>query len=106
MTDVDEQYALAQRVLAAQPFNDLIGARVMAFGGGEATLELDIADHHRQQYGLVHGGVLAYLADNSLTFAGGTVLGPSVLTAGFTITYERSARAGTLRAHATVVQSD
>ncbi|MGP5081274.1 hypothetical protein ACTXJ8_05620 [Corynebacterium variabile] len=28
-----------------------------------------------QQHGFFHGGVLSYLADNSLTFAGGTAPG-------------------------------
>ena len=32
----------------------------------------DLAEHLKQQHGFVHGGVLAYLADNALTYAGGT----------------------------------
>jgi uncharacterized protein (TIGR00369 family) len=54
----------------------------------------------------VHGGVLAYAADNVLTFAGGSVLGPSVVTAGFTINYLRAARDGVLRAEAAVVHAN
>jgi uncharacterized protein (TIGR00369 family) len=94
---------LATTVLAAQPFNDQVGARINACGAGEAVLEVEIADHHRQQFGLVHGGVLAYLADNSITFAAGSVLGSSVVTSGFSISYLRGSRNGTLRAHAKVV---
>lgn len=94
---------VAQQVLSAQPFSVLVGARLTAFEPGTATLEMDIEDHHRQQYGLVHGGVLSYAADNVLTFAAATVLGPSVITAGMTIDYLRGARAGTLRASAHVV---
>ncbi|MGO1971333.1 MAG: PaaI family thioesterase [Propionibacteriaceae bacterium] len=97
---------LAVSVLAAQPFNDLVGAAVTEFGAGAATLELEIDDRHRQQYGLVHGGVFAYLVDNSLTFAAGSVLGAEVVTGGFTVNYLRGAREGTLRAHAEVVHSD
>ncbi|MGN6613238.1 MAG: PaaI family thioesterase, partial [Angustibacter sp.] len=46
--------------------------------------------------------VLSYAADNALTFAAGTVLGPSVVTRGFTIEYLRPARGSALvaRAHA------
>lgn len=95
--------SFARDVLAAQPFNDLMSARLTAFNDGTATLELDIDDRHLQQYGLVHGGVLGYLADNALTFAAGTVLGPSVITAGLTVDYLQGARAGTLRATGTVV---
>lgn len=58
-----------------------------------------------QQDGFVHGGVLSYLADNALTFAGGSVLGDSV-TSEFKINYLRPARdAERLLAVATVVGS-
>jgi uncharacterized protein (TIGR00369 family) len=76
------------------------------FDIGAATLEILIEDHHRQQHGRVHGGVLAYAADTALTFAAGSVLGPNVVTSGFTISYLTAAREGTLRAHATVEHSN
>jgi uncharacterized protein (TIGR00369 family) len=90
---------------ASQPFSRLLGARLTEFGAGGATLELDIRDELNQQNGYLHGGVLAYAADNALTFAAGTVLGPSLLTAGFTIDYLRPATGVTLQARATVVQA-
>lgn len=89
---------LGRSVLAAQPFNDLVGARLERFDEEGAELVLEIADRHRQQYGLVHGGVLAYLVDNAVTFAAGGVLGTSVITSGVTVSYLRGARAGLLRA--------
>ena len=100
----DDALSIATSVLDAQPFNAVVGARVTAFGGGTAELVLDIEERHRQQFGVVHGGVLAYLADNVLTFAAGTVLGTDVLTGGVAVDYLRAARAGTLRAVGTVVQ--
>ncbi|WP_306369064.1 PaaI family thioesterase [Nocardiopsis sp. CC223A] len=96
--------ALAASVLDAQPFSRLIGARVTRFTPGSAVLELDVRDELRQQNGFLHGGVLSYAADNALTFAGGTVLGPSVLTGGFTIEYLRPARGVRLSARAHVVE--
>ncbi|MEV0334260.1 PaaI family thioesterase [Nocardia sp. NPDC050717] len=96
----------ARRVLAAQPFNEVVGARLAAFGDGQAVLELDITDRHRQQFGLVHGGVLAYCADNALTFAAGTVLGASILTTEVTVKYLHAARHGTLRTTAVVDHKD
>lgn len=96
---------LARKVLDAQPFSRLLGARITAFGDGAATLELDIRDEHRQQNGYVHGGVLSYAADNALTFAAGAALGPAVLTAGFSIQYLRPAVGTVLRARATVVHA-
>ncbi|WP_329004372.1 PaaI family thioesterase [Kribbella sp. NBC_00709] len=96
---------VAQKLLAAQPFSVLVGARLTAFGDGGAELELDIREDLQQQNGFLHGGVLAYAADNAITFAGGTALGPEVLTGGFTISYVRPARGVTLRAQANVAHS-
>ncbi|MFF8598343.1 PaaI family thioesterase [Streptomyces sp. NPDC015232] len=96
---------LARKVLDAQPFSRLLGARVTAFGDGAATLELDLREEHRQQNGYVHGGVLSYAADNALTFAAGAALGPAVLTAGFSIQYVRPAVGAVLRARASVVHA-
>ncbi|KHL17087.1 uncharacterized protein (TIGR00369 family) [Mumia flava] len=93
----------ARAVLAAQPFSALLGARLAEFGDGFAVLEIDLDDRHRQQLGYAHGGVWAYAADNAITFAGGSVLGPRVLTGGITVDYLRPARTGVLVARARVV---
>ena len=98
-------FDLAEKVLAAQPFSVLVGARLTAFGDGGATLELDIRDDLRQQNGYLHGGVLGYAADNAITFAGGTALGPEVLTGGFTISYLRPAQGTALRAEGKVAHA-
>jgi uncharacterized protein (TIGR00369 family) len=74
------------------------------FAGG-AELRLEIRPELLQQHGHVHGEALSYLADNALTFAGGSVLGPNVLTSGFTISYARPARSERLVARATVVSA-
>ncbi|GAA2472990.1 PaaI family thioesterase [Streptomyces longisporus] len=96
---------LARKVLAEQPFSRLLGARVTEFGDGEATLELDIREELLQQYGFVHGGVLSYAADNTLTLAAGTVAGAGLITSGFTIDYLRPAIGEILRAHGQVVRA-
>ncbi|MER7660928.1 MULTISPECIES: PaaI family thioesterase [unclassified Streptomyces] len=96
---------LAQKVLDSQPFSRLLRARITAFGDGAAVLEVDVRDELRQQNGYLHGGVLAYAADNSITFAAGSTLGPAVLTAGFSVQYVRPATGLILRARATVVHS-
>jgi len=95
----------ARGILAAQPFSTLLGARLTAFGDGEATLEIDIRDELRQQNGFLHGGVLGYAADNALTFAAGAAAGEKILTSGFTIDYLRPADGSTLRAHARVLRA-
>ncbi|MGK8554437.1 PaaI family thioesterase [Nocardia gipuzkoensis] len=95
----------ARKVLDAQPFAALVGTEITAFGDGAATLVIRIRPELGQQFGFVHGGVLSYAADNALTFAAGTVLGPNVLTGGFTITYLRPAAGTQLRAEAAVTGS-
>lgn len=102
--DPDARLDLARTILAAQPFSRLLGTEITAFGDGHAVLRLAIGDDHRQQFGLVHGGVHAYLADNALTFAAGSVLGPSVLTETVSVTYLRAARNGVLEARAHVTE--
>ncbi|MFE9095825.1 PaaI family thioesterase [Streptomyces sp. NPDC007264] len=96
---------MARKVLEAQPFSMLLGARLVAFGEGAATLELDIRDDLRQQYGFVHGGVLAYAADNALTFAAGAAAGTGLITSGLTIDYMRPAKGEVLRARARVIRA-
>ncbi|MGY5031243.1 PaaI family thioesterase [Streptomyces sp. 900116325] len=103
MTGLDLQ--MAQKVLDSQPFSRLVGARITAFGDGSATLEVDIRPELQQQNGFVHGGVLSYAADNSITFAAGMTLGPAVLTGGFSIQYIRPASGRTLIARSVVVHT-
>ncbi len=94
---------IGQGVLANQAFSVWLGAQLTAFAPGLATIELANRPEFAQQFGLVHGGVLSYLADNALTFAGGTALGTSVLTAEYKINYVRAARGDRLIARATVI---
>jgi len=84
-------FAFAHRTLGQQAFSLLLGTELEAFSPGEARLSLPVTPQLLQQHGFVHGGVLSYLADNALTFAGGSVLGDSV-TAEFKINYLRPAR--------------
>lgn len=97
---------IGNAVLRAQPFNRQIGARCTEMVRGRATLEIEIGDAHRQQFGTVHGGVLAFAADNVLAFAGGSVLGLNVLTAGFTINFVKPAHGNLLRARGLVVHTN
>jgi uncharacterized protein (TIGR00369 family) len=58
---------------------------------GPAELRLPIRDEPKQQHGFLHGGVVSYAADNALTYAGGSVLGPAIVTSEFKINYLRPA---------------
>ena len=97
MTDLQ---AFAQRVFDAQPFTRFLGAQLVGCGPGEAQIKLEVLPQHKQQDGFVHGGVISYLADNALTFAGGLALGGSALTSEYKINYIRPARGVLLVARA------
>ena len=71
----DAVFDMAKRVFAAQPFTVLLGAELVEAGAGFATIALPLRDVLKQQHGFAHGGVVSYLADNALTFAGGLALG-------------------------------
>lgn len=102
---MDDLFEFGKKALAAQPFSVLVGAELLAFTPGRAELKVAITDRLKQQYGFVHGGVLAYLADNVLTFAGGSVLGPAVVMSEFKINYLRPGLGEALIARADVVHA-
>jgi uncharacterized protein (TIGR00369 family) len=90
----------AKGVFGSQPFSRYIGAELVAVGPDSADISLKILDHHTQQHGFVHGGVISYLADNALTFAGGLALGGDALTSEYKINYVRPAKGERLVARA------
>jgi uncharacterized protein (TIGR00369 family) len=95
--------AIGKQVLASQPFSVFLNAELLDFREGYAELAVPITDNLKQQHGFVHGGVVSYAADNALTFAGGSVLGTSVLTLEYKINYLRPAVGEKLIAKASVV---
>ena len=90
---------LGKQVLMAQPFSQLLQAELSEFKPGTAELRLVIGDEMKQQHGFVHGGVISYLADNALTFAGGSLFGDA-LTMEFKINYVAPAKGELLIARA------
>ena len=111
MTDNSEfmasMLARGQAALASQPFSALIGTRLSKWSTDEVELELEISDKIRQQHGFVHGGVVAYMADNALTFAGAAKLsGTAIVTSEIKINYIRPAVGEKLIARATAISGD
>jgi uncharacterized protein (TIGR00369 family) len=94
----------ARTILAQQPLSVLLGAELIAFEPGLAELALPLRAELRQQHGFAHGGAIAYLADNALTFAAGTVF-DDALTLEMKLNYVRPARGTRLVARATVVHA-
>ncbi len=102
---MDGPLTIGKQVLASQPFSVLLGAELLHFSQGRAEIKVPIRSELKQQHGFVHGGVISYAADNALTFAGGSVLGPGVVTSEFKINYLRPAMGDFLVAKATVIYS-
>ena len=95
---------MGKKVLKSQPFSVLLGAELTCFEVGRAEITLAIKDDLKQQHGFVHGGVVSYLADNCLTYAGGSVFGDCV-TSEYKINYIRPTVGHTLIARSTVLSA-
>ncbi|XOV79514.1 MAG: PaaI family thioesterase [Aestuariibacter sp.] len=75
-----------REVLNSQAFSRMMEAELDTLSPGKAEMSLNIKYDYKQSYGFVHGGVISYMADNCLTFAGATYLGNCV-TSEFKINY-------------------
>ncbi len=101
---MNDLFQFGQSIFKAQAFSQLLGAELTQFKKGKAEITLNIFDKIKQQHGIVSGGAISYLADNSLTFAGGSVLGDSV-TVEYKINYLKPAVGKKLIARAIVISS-
>lgn len=90
--------ALAQSVLERQPFNRLLGVELLEASPGAVAFRLPLKGEFYQHLGAVHGGVVATLLDNALTYAAGSLLGPGVLTVEFKVNFLKPAQGEALLA--------
>lgn len=67
--------------LATSPFDVHIGTEVLDLGPDEARARIAVADHHRQPFGLVHGGVFATLAETICSYATNAAVAPEGMVA-------------------------
>ena len=63
-------FAVAEQVLSSQPFSKLLGAWLDSFYPGRAEIRIPLRPELTNQHGFVHGGVIAYAADNAIAFGG------------------------------------
>jgi uncharacterized protein (TIGR00369 family) len=96
---------VAQDVIQRQPFSIFMGASLEMIDSGICVLLLPILPNHLQQDSIVHGGAICYLADNAITFAGGSSLGPRVVTSELKINYLRPAAGDRLVARAVTLHA-
>jgi uncharacterized protein (TIGR00369 family) len=85
--DVDPDFApIARRIrenLSRQGFMVLVGAEIAELSRGTSTLAVNRRRELLQQHGFFHGGVTAFLVDNTTTIAAATSRGQPALTAGY-----------------------
>lgn len=60
---------LAKEVFREVPYIKLLGLELLELRDGEAVVRLEVKDHHRQPYGLLHGGATASAIDTATAFA-------------------------------------
>lgn len=72
--------ALRERI-AASPFHTWAGVEVVEATPGSVTIAMDVDDHHVNLQGLVHGGMLAILADTACGLAIRSAIEPGRLHA-------------------------
>jgi uncharacterized protein (TIGR00369 family) len=68
MDEVDIEADLRDRV-ARSAFHSWVGMEVVAASPGRVEVALDAAEHHLNLQGLLHGGVIAMLADTATGLA-------------------------------------
>lgn len=96
---------LGKAVLSAQPFSQFLGAELVKFSEDQTEIHLKMRDEFLQQYGFAHGGLVSYLADNALTFAGGANLQGNVVTSEMKLNYIRPAKGTALIARASALST-
>ena len=102
-----ELAAVAARTLRHNEAVKMLGFRVEAVSRGRAVLRLDIKSRHRQMQGVVHGGILAALADTASAIAAYTAVPPgtAIATVELKINYLEAVVRGSLRAKGRVLRT-
>jgi uncharacterized protein (TIGR00369 family) len=103
--DGDALHVLRQR-LAASAFHTWAGMDVVEASPGEVTVAMDVLDRHLNLQGLVHGGMLAILADTACGLSIRSAMEPGRLhvTTDLDIHYLAPARPGRLLGRARAIK--
>jgi uncharacterized protein (TIGR00369 family) len=92
---------LAREQANASGLRTLLGIGLTKWSPDRALVEMEIAPHHLNRSGLLHGGILATLLDTALGYAGCFMAEPGevrrTLTLSLTTNFIASVKAGRLR---------
>jgi uncharacterized protein (TIGR00369 family) len=100
LTAVTRRYFKKSRAIAT------FGFALERAGPGRAVLRLDPQPRHKQLHGVVHGGILAAMADTCSAIAAYTTLpkGTALATIEMTVNYLEAIPDGRIRAEASVLR--
>ena len=104
---MDHAVQLAKRRMKRSRLSVLLGFVPESVGQGRAVLRMDVRERHRQIHDVVHGGVLAALADTAAAVAAYTAVpeGAEIATIELKINYLIPIPKGRIRAEATVLHA-
>ena len=108
MTPEEKQATeLVRRRMKESESCELLGFDVESVHDGRAIFRLDVRPRHKQIHGVVHGGILAALADTTAAIAAYTVIpkGVEIATLELKINYLEPVPGGRVRAEARVLRA-
>lgn len=107
MTPEEKQATeLVRRRMQESKSSELLGFEVESVHDGRAVFRLDVRPSHKQIHGVVHGGILAALADTAAAIAAYTVVpkGVEIATLELKINYMEPVPGGRVKAEAKVLR--
>lgn len=98
---------LVRRRMRESKSMELLGFEVESVHDGRAIFRLDVSPRHKQIHGVVHGGILAALADTTAAIAAYTVIprGEEIATLELKINYLEPVPGGRVKADARVLRA-
>jgi uncharacterized protein (TIGR00369 family) len=98
---------LARKRMQRSRLPALLGFYVESLAAGRAVLSMEVKEHHRQIHDVVHGGVLAALADTAAAIAAHTVVpqGTEIATIELKINYLSAVQGGKIKAEGRVLRA-
>ena len=102
-----EHLEYARSRVRLSKFSALMGFEVVKLSSGGAVLEVNTGDRHRQIHNVMHGGVIAALADTAAAISAYTVVprGTEVVTIELKINYLLPVSGGKLTAEGRVLRA-
>jgi uncharacterized protein (TIGR00369 family) len=98
---------LVRRRVKENRSTELLGFDVESVHAGRAIFRMDVRPRHKQIHGVVHGGILAALADTTAAIAAYTAVpnGTEIATVELSINYLEPVPGGRIKADARVLRA-